>query len=505
MTSPEPMVRDFSRRRATTGWTTSADLAYQAIVANEAMFRPPEGIYGVFADMERRDAHLFATLQTRKNALLGSGWRLVWREGHAASPRASASSASAIGRLVEDVLAQAEDLVGSFYHLLDALAKGFAVAEIVWRKDAATGRVGVQRLVPCQPWEFAFDAQGRLYYLDTRDLPWRAPAGAGATAERPLLVPRPGEFTLRGVRAEPMPERKFLVFISQPAPDSPYGTPLAARVYWYSWFKRRALEDWSNFNAAYGAPTPLGRYAATTSAEDVDRLAQALERLRDHAGIVVPETVTVELLEARRAGAGASPFRELADWCNDEISKVVLGQTLTTSEGRRSGSLALGRVHDAVRRDYLAADARTLGETLTRQLVRWIVDFNFGVEAPCPELSFEVDVPADMQAELEVDRGLVQLGVPLGLDYFYRRYRRPAPSAAERKLKYDDANFYQYHLQYGVLTINEVRAALGLRPVPWGDHPPVKQGVTQSAEADATTLDEPIVDSLEGHRDALPR
>lgn len=505
MAKLQPLERTYARSAAGR-WTTTADLAYQAILANEAAYRVPEGIYGVFAELERRDAHLFATLQTRKNALIGCGWQLVWREGVHAGPGAS-SPAAAIERSVRDALEETEDFAGALYHLLDALAKGFAVLEIVWRREPATGHVSVRRLVPCQPWEFAFDAEGNLYRLSD-DAGWRVPRRdpAAFTAPNASLVPRPGETSLGHVRAERLPERKFLVFVSQPAAGSPYGTPLAARVYWYSWFKRRALDDWASFNAAYGTPTPVGRYAATTSSEDVERLVDALARLREHAGIVVPETVTVELLEARRAaGAGASPFRELADWCNDEMSKVVLGQTLTTTEGRRSGSLALGRVHETVRRDYLAADARALGEALSRQLVRWLVDFNFGVEAPAPGLVFDVDQPEDLKSELEVDRGLVQLGVPLGVDYFYRRYRRPAPAPTDRKLKYDDANFYQYHLQYGVLTINEVREALGLPRVPWGDRPPVKLGVTQSAEADATTLDEPSVDPLEGHRDVLPR
>jgi hypothetical protein len=78
----------------------------------------------------------------------------------------------------------------------------------------------------------------------------------------------------------------------------------------------------------------------------------------------------------------------------------------------------------------------------------------------------------DFAADLEVDRELVKMGVSLPASYFYEKYRRPQPKVNERALRYDDANLYQYHLMFGVLTINEVRASLGLEPVPWGDHPP---------------------------------
>ncbi len=494
-----PIEREFSCSAAA-GWLSSADVAYQAMVANETFARGREGIYGVFAELERRDAHLFATLQTRKNALIGQRWELVWGEDRSAPP----ATRSAIVRRVESVLHDIPNFTSMLFHLLDGLAKGFSVLEIVWKVDPTTGRVGIRKLVPRQAWEFAFDTQGRLHRLvdDVSSGCGSHPLSSKTVSQ---LIPRPGELSLRHRRTEVMPERKFLVYVSQPEPGAPYGTPLAARVYWYSWFKRQALDDWTMYNAKYGAPTPLGRYAATSAPEDIERLAQALAQMRDHAGIIVPESINVELLESRRSGAGASPFRELADWCNDEISKVILGQTLTTSEGRRSGSLALGRVHDAVRHDYLAADACALGEVLSRQLVRWIVDFNFGLDAPAPGFAFDVEEPFDSKAELEVDRGLVQLGVPLGLEYFYHKYRRPVPSAGARKLKYDDANFYQYHLQYGVLTINEVREALGLPPVAWGNRPPEKQATSEAAEADATVQKDPLVEPLEERRDTLPR
>jgi phage gp29-like protein len=495
-----PIERELGRERGAS-WLSPADVVYQSILANEAMARAPEGIYGVFADLEQRDAHLFATLQTRKNALAGCQWQLVWP----ASAGATGEARAAIVRTTRQVLEAIPDFTGGLYHLLDALARGIAVAEILWRVERTTGRVEVARLVARQPWEFAFGTDGALYRLaaDGFALASRRTRAAAGGEPQVELHPRPGEPYLSARGAERMPDRKFIVFVSQPEASAPYGTPLAARVYWYSWFKRQALQDWTQFNAKYGSPTPLARYAATTPPEEVERLAEALERLREQTGIVVPETMNVELLESRRANAGGTTFRELADWCNDEISKVILGQTLTTSEGRRSGSLALGRVHEAVRRDYLAADARALGMAIGRQLVRWIVDFNFGTDAPAPDFVFEIEEPGDDKAELEVDRGLVALGVPLDVEYFYRKYRRPVPAPGARKLKYDDANFYQYHLQYGVLTINEVREALGLARVSWGDRPPVKLAPSQSAEADATVADEPDRDSLEAHRDVL--
>ena len=74
-------------------------------------------------------------------------------------------------------------------------------------------------------------------------------------------------------------------------------------------------------------------------------------------------------------------------------------------------------------------------------------------------------------SEVKIDRQLLQMGVPLPLRYFYEKYGRSVVVQGERQLRYDDSNLYQYHLQFGVLTVNEVRSSLGLTPVSWGDRP----------------------------------
>jgi phage gp29-like protein len=78
---------------------------------------------------------------------------------------------------------------------------------------------------------------------------------------------------------------------------------------------------------------------------------------------------------------------------------------------RAGGSRAAAQVHDGVRRDILAADARRLGETLGRDLVRPIVDLNLGPYRQYPKLMLGLPDDqdarefADIIAEL-ADRGL---------------------------------------------------------------------------------------------------
>ncbi|PKO17122.1 hypothetical protein CVU37_10000 [candidate division BRC1 bacterium HGW-BRC1-1] len=417
----------------------------------------PGGAYGLFREMEENDAHLHAVLQTRKNCLLACSYHLA--------PADDSAQAAALARDLEVQLRAAEGFDAALFALLDAFARGWAVAEIIW-ETTPNRAPRVAALIPGRPERFAFDTSGALVLLDGNPAP---PSTALTTASTPRLVPRPGEFSVPYSRgARPMPARKFLTFTFQGSPANPYGTPLCGRAWWLYWLKRRGVAQWASFNERFGAPTAVARYSPATSAEEIEHLREALSSLQRDAGLIIPDGVGLELLEPRAGGASGT-YRDFADWCNDELSKIVLGQTLTTGEGRRSGSLALGQVHERVRGEYLAADARALAAAISSQLLRWMTDFTAGPATPAPRMIFDTTDPAEFRAQLELDRELVKLGVALPERYFYETYRRTQPAPGERGMRYDDANLYQYHLQYGVLTVNEVRASLGMAPVAWGD------------------------------------
>ena len=80
----------------------------------------------------------------------------------------------------------------------------------------------------------------------------------------------------------------------------------------------------------YGAPTAIATYKPGTPPDERRRLRDILEALQTDSGVVIPESVELKLLEQARSGNAAS-YREFLDWCNDEISKIVLGATLTSS------------------------------------------------------------------------------------------------------------------------------------------------------------------------------
>lgn len=432
-------------------------------------------VYDLFDEMLDKDGHLYSVIQTRLYGVLGRERTVV--------PGGETSRDASIAEWVRETLEAIPGWEEALRGLLDSLAKGFSVVEIEWAYRAAAageaaaapgGRVAPVRLRRRLPQEFVFDARGRLMLLEGRDQ---------------LFWGRPGALD----RARPVPPEKTMVMVFNPGPGNPHGTGLCQKAFWLHWFKKQTLKFWVIFNEKFGQPTVVGKYPSGASPADQQALLDVVESMQSDAGVTIPQSMAVELLEAKRSGT-VNTYKDLVDWCNDEMSKIVLGETLTADEGRRVGSLALGQVHNLVRNEYIEFDAKALMETVNQQLVRPLVRFNFGPDVPLPRWVIDTTADEDLREQLEIDRGLIAAGVPLSVAHFYQRYRRPAPGEGERVLRFDDHNLFQYHLEFGVITINEIRRVLGLPPVAWGDGLPRRRqplggrGETAAASAGAREL-----------------
>jgi len=111
---------------------------------------------------------------------------------------------------------------------------------------------------------------------------------------------------------------------------------------------------------------------------------------------------------------------------NAAISEVLTGARLTTDQGEK-GARSLGVVHQDELDDLRAGDAEDLAETITAQLLVPLIAINFGPQERYPRFRLYHDESTDLQAELAVDRGLYEMGLPLSIDDVRQRYGRSAP------------------------------------------------------------------------------
>lgn len=199
---------------------------------------------------------------------------------------------------------------------------------------------------------------------------------------------------------------------------NPYGRGYLSRCFWDVAFKKGSYEFWVKFAEKFGMPYVIAKYEEGTSDDEIDELLEKAEDMVQDAVAAIPNNSSVEFKEASGKSASAEIYKGLIDVCDANISKNIIGQTLTTEAGDK-GSYALGEVHFKVRQDIINAD-KQLAEKHINKLLKWIHEYNFGNDdAPEIELYAEEDVD---KALAERDQILSGTGVKFTKKYYMKAY-----------------------------------------------------------------------------------
>lgn len=323
-------------------------------------------------EMEERDPHYFSVLGMRKRAVSGVA--------PSVEPASDDARDVEIADAVREQIAEHDGFAGLVEDVLDGLGKGFSVVEILWRPEGSGWWIkGFESIDP--RW-FTYDRElGRELRLKDESNP---------TDGVPL---EPGHFITYEARL-----KSGLAFRGG-----------LARVAAFSWMcKAYTLKDWVAFVELYGLPLRLGRYGEQATKEDVQKLFSAVANIGTDAAAVLPESMKIEFIDATKGTGGEKIFEGLARWVDEQVSKAVLGQTMTADDG---GSLAQAKVHDGVRHDIAKADARAVSAVLNRDLVKLFVDANYGVQQAYPRLSIQIAEPEDVELIVESVVKLAGLGM----------------------------------------------------------------------------------------------
>ena len=188
--------------------------------------------------------------------------------------------------------------------------------------------------------------------------------------------------------------------------------------------KSYTITDWTAFAEVFGMPLRLGRYGEQASEDDIHKLIMAVANLGTDAAAVIPDSMRIEFIEAGNRQGGADLFERLAEYLDKQVSKAVLGQTMTTDDG---SSQSQAKVHDEVRGDILRSDARQLEATLNRDLVRPFIDLNHGPQESYPQLLLPVNEPEDIKVLSEALKNLVPLGLKVEASVIRDKLGLPDP------------------------------------------------------------------------------
>lgn len=337
-------------------------------------------------EMEERDLHYASVLGTRKLALSGL------------SVRVDAYSDDPADQKVADEV-RALIALPSFqtarFDLADALGKGYSVCELVWDRRTTPW---TPTLVHRDPRFFQFDrATGQeLRLLDDAD----------------------------PVNGIPLPPYKFVVHRPKLRSGLPIRGGLARLAAVGYMCKAWSWRDWMAFADIFGLPMRVGTYRTGTSEADIRKLMAAVAGLGSDAAAVIHESTAIKFEAAPNTAGAADFFERLTTFWDKQISKGVLGQTMTADDG---ASMSQAKVHDGVRLDLLTADAQAESSTWNDDLVRPYVDLNHG-HGRYPRVVVVVPNLEDLRLLLEALKELVPMGFEVEQSVIRDRFNLPDPA-----------------------------------------------------------------------------
>jgi phage gp29-like protein len=358
----------------------------------------------LFEEMEEKDTHLFSEIQTRKNAVHGLDYEIT--------PWSESAEDKRIRDFVADCLFSLESFDDALLDMLDAIGKGYSLNEIMWTTDSGKAVIGRIEWI---------HAKKAVFYE----------RGAANMWAKSFEVPRIMT-EAQPIEGEQMPAFKLIYhrYKTRSGYDTRAGVLRVCA--WMYLFKNYSIKDWVAFAEVFGMPLRLGKYDQGASKADKDALVAAIQSLGSDAAGIISKSTEIEFVEAVKNSGTNNIYEALANFCDKQMSKAILGQTATT-EGT-PGKLGNEDAQDRVRHDLIKADAESLGKTIRHQILRPLVGYNFGWDKPLPWFSLLYERAEDLVSLMTVYKGASEIGQPISQEHVAERFKIPLPKKGEKVL-----------------------------------------------------------------------
>lgn len=343
--------------------------------------------------IEERDLHYLGVIGTRRRSVSQIPITVVAGSDSAEDD----ARADQVRRWIDR-----EELQADLFDILDCIGKGYSGTEIVW--DTSMGQWEPQRLEWRDPRWFRF-------------------------ADHDLTTPQ--RLADDGTR---MPLEPFKWIWAQIKAKSglPLRGGLARAAAWAWMFKAFTQRDWAIFTQTYAQPLRLGKWKEGASEEDKATLFRAVANIAGDMAAIIPESMTIEFVEAGNVGAAHALYKERADWLDQQVSKAVLGQTATTDAV--TGGLGSGKEHRQVQEDIERADAKALAAILNAQLIVPWMQLQYGPLPSYPRIKIERPEDEDLASFASAIAPLIDRGLPVSQKAVLSKFNLPEPKPDEALL-----------------------------------------------------------------------
>lgn len=340
-----------------------------------------QDLFSVYREMILGHAHTQTVFNQRKLAALADAITILPVDGDNPADVAAAKACQYLTR-------SPGWLTSAMNHLLNGHLYPVAVLEVVY--GSAPYGSGL-RFVPTQwnpvPYHLLDYGLGKLMLWDAE------PTTGHRLGSRSSIDPR-RHIVHRGHLLTNLPDN--------------WGGPLRAALFWYL-FAQMDRDWWVRFLDRFGAPFIVGKYE---DGRDADRrlLTTAFAAATKLFGLVVTRETDIQVHSVTTSSHGEA-FEKMQAFANAELSKLILGQTMTVTAQASGMGSSQAQVQDNVRGDIKAWDITALAETVRLQIINPFLEAN-GLPGRA-ELSVITSNAAEIETQTKVLTAATQAGLKL--------------------------------------------------------------------------------------------
>lgn len=185
----------------------------------------------------------------------------------------------------------------------------------------------------------------------------------------------------------------------------------------YVILKKADVSDWATFCEVFGMPSRVYFYDPNIP-NNFENVSKQAEQTGTNAWAVLP--LGSDMKQESNAGKqGNDVYKMLADFCNAEMSKAVVGQTMTTENG---SSMSQAKVHAEVEDGINAADRRFVERILNEKVIPIMKLQGFNIPEKGRFHAIDEEEELSKKDQLEMDLRIHKEVGALPREYFAEKY-----------------------------------------------------------------------------------
>jgi phage gp29-like protein len=330
-------------------------------------------------ELTEKDPAIAQAWQVRVSAIASCPWEIVG---------GVEEEANFINKSLRTIQPAYDTGLSSFNQLLQsmqsAVMQGFSIGQTEW--SAGGSRIDGFRIF----------AQSLFSYVNS-DLPYFVGKGADGVTTGETITP------------------SYPKWIYHTSTNSRSTEPLRSGIvrplaYLYS-FRRHIRIEYLSGLEKYGYPQPfVGVDGALYDDDNTDKqkLEEMLQNWTYNGYSLFDKDVMEVTFPTADSGFDVNNFLSYLDWTEKQIFRIILGQDSTSSADNSNRSTA--QVHNLVRGDMLASDAKAVEETVNNQIIKPLYEATYGHSDSRPVFRFRLKGVTELQEMANVVKTLDEAG-----------------------------------------------------------------------------------------------